>query len=91
MADIQHIESPECERLHAVHEESQKIGEFIEWLGENSYVLANWIKRNPRWDEELAPANISTNALLAQYYDIDLDKVEDERRAILEALQKGGK
>lgn len=91
---------PECEKLHAVHEESQKIGEFLTWL-KSKVELATWEENedddtNAYMPELLYPAHkyggdYGTQLLLAEYFGIDLDKVEEERRQILEELRKAGK
>jgi hypothetical protein len=71
----------------AVTDKSQSIGEFLEWLlGEKGMHLA-------RYDEDhfdgefLMPVNIGIQELLAEYFEIDLNKVEQERRALLENLR----
>lgn len=88
---------PECEKLHAVHEESQKLGEFITWL-KSKVELASWEENedddtNAYMPEILIPTykykgDNGTQALLAEYFGIDLEKLEDERRQILEELRK---
>lgn len=74
---------PECEKMIKVKEESQNIGEFIDWLYTRYMHIAFY-------DEEgnLHPALISTEKLLAEYFNIDLDKVEKEKRQMLEELRK---
>jgi hypothetical protein len=96
---------PECEKLHAVHEESQKLGYFLDWLM-SRYALAEWNKNiharledketgdTDYWNEILMPVHIGENkinSLLAEYFGIDLDTVEEERRQILEELRKANK
>lgn len=77
---------PECEKLASVSEDSNKIGDFLEWLSAQQVSFASWNNESERW--ELHPLDsLSTNQLLAQYYEIDLDKVEKERRALLEWLR----
>lgn len=92
---------PECEKLHAVHEESQKLGYFLDWLMKR-YTLAEWDYNfraivydregnEDRWNSVLMPVHVGENkinSLLAEYFHIDLDKVEEERRQILEELRK---
>lgn len=73
----------ECEKMSTVQNESQKIGEFLDWIGDEGYCLASY-------DEEVEqyyPANFSTERLLAKFFDIDLDKVEAERQDMLKRLQ----
>lgn len=75
--------SPECERLAAVSEESNKIGSFLDWMQSKGLVIASYDD-----DGYLYSAHISINHLLAEYYEIDLDKVEQERRALLDWVRE---
>jgi hypothetical protein len=79
---------PECEKLAAVSKESNKIGEFLEWLtDDNGVTFARWDDNHERWECHSFDY-LSINQLLAEYYDIDLDKVEDERRVLLEWIRE---
>ncbi|MDA4132203.1 MAG: hypothetical protein OK454_03645 [Thaumarchaeota archaeon] len=74
-----------CERLASVKEESQKLGEFIEWVRNERtphLVLCQEIQG------EYAPAGVRTEDLLAEYFDIDLQELEKERRSMLEELRE---
>lgn len=78
------IKTPECERMAAVREKSQAIGEFLEWLREEKgWTIAEEYGNSDR----LLPVRYSTEALLAEFFGIDLNKVERERRAILEGCR----
>lgn len=97
-------ECPECERLTKVSEESQKIGYFLEWLDNHGIQLAVWdnnysgVVRDSEGNEEdfsgkLVPdwkhkGDSGINKLLAEYFDIDLDKIEKERRALLNWIRE---
>lgn len=97
-------ECPECEKLTQVSEESQRIGFFLEWLSNQGIVLSKYdhdfsgTLRDSEGNEEdcdemLMPAweykgDTGINKLLAEYFDIDLNKVEEERRALLKWLQE---
>lgn len=76
---------PECKRMQAVTDRSQAIGEFLDWLyDERGIVLAERDRREGRlW---ALPGRPWTQ-LLAQYFDIDLERVDDEKRHMLEALR----
>ena len=79
------MSTPELDRLAAVSDESQAIGEFLEWLqSERNIVLAEYL--NPK-AHLLYPANVGIETLLAQYFKIDLAKVEKERRLLLQSIR----
>lgn len=94
---------PECEKMAKVRDQSQKIGEFLEWLrGEKEIVFCTYHQHSKSCydneedyedhkyarcgyrEDDLAPAPIRTEEILAEFFDIDLDKIEQERRALLE-------
>jgi hypothetical protein len=139
---------PECDKMQAVKEKSQAIGEFLEWLSEgrtprvalvvphsqevdeedepvyrdrNGRVVLHWEERrfkavhsgrksemeamqreiddrgiyrkmvpDPQ-GEQLLPLSVSTEEILAEFFSIDLRKVEAERRQMLRALAEIGK
>lgn len=70
----------ECDKMHAVQNESQVIGNFLEWLlQKQGMVLCSYC------DEiGLSPMVVNIEELLADYFEIDLNKVEQEKRAILD-------
>lgn len=121
---------PECEKLHAVHETSNAIGDFLEWLGAQDIFLAErqlrvvceWTSFQTvggqfryRCDEgriinymgedsgecENCDGEGSVEAedpslvlrmeriedMLARYFEIDMAKVDRERRAMLEEIR----
>ena len=82
-------DAPECERMVAVAPESQKIGEFLDWLNEQGIHLASYVDDGVHVDEVLMVHGERYESLLARYFEIDLEKVEQERRAILASLQGG--
>lgn len=76
--------TPELDKLRAVMDESDIIGEFLVTCG---YVLAENVPREGGLDDVLVPVPRTTNEILAKYYGIDLFKVEEEKRAILDSLK----
>jgi hypothetical protein len=84
---------PECEKLAAVSETSQKIGEFLDWLLNDGLREAPPLMgigrppgvtlacRDPAGG--LVPLGWPIEYLLAAYFEIDLEKVENEKRVIL--------
>ena len=102
----------ELEKLEAVSERSQVIGEFLEWLFEtkNCHIARYFtneeyesdvnvwfdkslsddetsIKRHIVGEGELIPLHINIEKLLAEFFEIDLVKVEEERREILKEIK----
>ena len=75
---------PEHDKQRKVLEASHQIGDFLEWLTEQHGVVFG---RYREGSERLWPAPEPIDKLLAAYFDIDLDKIEDEKRAMLEALR----
>ena len=75
----------ELDKMSAVKEKSQAIGEFLEWLrSEKGYFLAV-----DAGEREGGPymANYNIEQLLAEFFEIDLNKVEQEKRAMLDQLR----
>jgi hypothetical protein len=66
------MKTTECDKLHAIKDQSQVIGEFLDWLEDEHEVFL--------------PKSVTN--LLAEYFDIDLEKVEQEKLAILEDLRE---
>lgn len=78
------MKTPELEKMKAVQPKSQVIGEFLEWLtGEKGVTLAKYDK-----DNRLMPTHDHAEKLLAEFFEIDLVKVEREKRMILENIRR---
>lgn len=73
---------PEHDKLHAVKDKSQAIGEFVEWLQEQGIHLASWHNGT-----QLRPWHESIEDLLARHFEIDLAKLEAEKRAMLDKIR----
>lgn len=73
----------EHEKLAAVAQDSQKQGEFLEWLRSNDYYLCREQPYGGYW-----PTSRSIEQILAEYYGIDQRKLEKEKRAMLTNLRK---
>lgn len=79
-------ECPECEKLSKVSEESNKIARFLNWLQDKKdYDICEYSGND--WAGYFNPVDLSTEQLLAEYFEIDLNKVEDERRALLDWIR----
>lgn len=98
-------EYPEHEKLHKVADESQGIGEFLDWLNDQGIVLMRWVDEvrteevEHRFTGKLSTRKVyiqewqytgeSIQALLARYFEIDLEKIDAEKRAMLGAMRHG--
>jgi len=81
-------EYPEHEKLQAVKDKSQAIGEFLEWLGHRHrrVWLCDYSSRYDAW----FPLVASKEELLAEYFQIGLKALEKEKQAMLRALRERG-
>lgn len=79
---------PECEKLSKVSEQSNKIGDFLDWLRQHSIVLCTYDDDSEQYFDAGMMTDSGINRLLAQYFGVDLNKVEEERRALLEWLRE---
>jgi len=77
---------PELEKMASAKQASHIIGEFMEWLHGQGILLAKYGPDTVS-DPRLWPYYKSINDLLAQYFDIDLNKVQQEKRQILVDLR----
>lgn len=80
---------PECDKLTVVSEKSNAIGEFLDWMIERTdYRVCDFIG-DKFCDGEYSPSShLEREKLLAKYFEIDLDKVEDEGRALLDWIRQ---
>jgi hypothetical protein len=85
------------EKVEQIRERSQPVGEFLEWLTtERRIVLAQYHSHTESCsldcvlDQMLMPCYIGIEKILAEYFQIDLEKVEQERRQLLEDVRKRG-
>ena len=75
----------EHEKLEKINDQSQIIGEFLEWLNyEKGYCLCENLGKLEHWH----PVSENHEKLLSQYFNIDLNKLEQEKRQMLEKLRK---
>lgn len=75
---------PEHERMSAIVEKSQCIGEFLEWLND---VKRYRICERTGGFVSFYPINKSVENLLAEFFGIDLNKIEQEKREMLEEIR----
>ncbi len=85
-------ESPECAKMVALQEKSQVLTDFVDWLRDvKQLTLCAYITLDDvgtpraRW----MPHMQSFEDMFAEFFGIDLDLVEIERAAILNAIREG--
>ncbi len=77
---------PEHQRQAQVIDAAQAIGDF---LTENTqgYMLGEWFKPEGYHEARLFPVSKSIQQILADYFGIDLDLIEAEKRQMITAMQ----
>src|SRR5687767_11254733 len=79
---------PEHDKLKAVKDESQKFGTFLEWL-QRHYPICEFVSKEPGYGEDYYFRTFdSTEKILARYFGIDLNKLEQEKLQMLEEQRK---
>lgn len=74
---------PEHTKLSAVSGKSQTIGQFLDSTG---YVLAEYREIDGYHEPQLVPVDRSIQRVLAEHFEIDLNAIETEKRAMLAQL-----
>ena len=72
---------PEHAKMILINDQSQAVGEFLETSG---YMLCEFDEGTHEW----MPVNKTVERMLADHFGIDLDKIEAEKRAMLESLRQ---
>ena len=81
------LELPEHDKLKALNGANQTVGEFLEWLEMHGYAICrDRNEHRPDLDCKYWPTHKRRDQLIADFFEIDSDKLEQEKRAILEAL-----
>jgi hypothetical protein len=80
---------PEHEKLEKIKDFSQSCGEFLDWLqNEKEVFLSVYFESGWQRDEGFLYRSGSTvQDLLAEFFNIDREKLEDEKMAMLEELR----
>jgi hypothetical protein len=74
---------PEHDKMKAVKDLAQAAGDFIEWLREHVYSIAQWTAH-----EGLCPERRSTEAWMADWLGIDLVKLDKEKTLMLDEVRR---
>jgi hypothetical protein len=65
----------------------QVVQEFIDWMSEQGYAVCDYRAETDDEYEGFFPISGGSAELQAQFFEVDLDKIESERRALLDYLQ----
>lgn len=71
---------PEHEKLEKVSDQSQAIGDFVEWL-QSKYSICKYDEK--RFGGTWWPVTLDLQRTLAEYFGIDLQQLEFEKRLML--------
>jgi hypothetical protein len=74
---------PEHDKVRVVQAESQAQGGFLEWLSDQGYEICKLGD-----DDQYFPTYKSITKWLEEYHNIDGDKLDDEKRQMLENIRK---
>jgi hypothetical protein len=75
---------PEHEKLEKISDKSQAIGEFLDWL-RSKYTLCKYDEL--RFGGTWWPVTVDVQDLLAEYFEIDRQKIEFEKRLMLKRMR----
>ena len=78
---------PEHEKMKAIAAESNRIGDFIDWLEmQDLHICERVITYRDGFEYERTTRPMEK--LLAEFYEIDLKKIDAEKRQMLKAMQE---
>ena len=87
-------ETPECDKIVEVKETTSTLTDFVDWLNSKGYKICQMEvyegypeDRDEDTYDKLTPITVSYEQLFADYLNIDLNKAEQERHAILEYIR----
>lgn len=75
---------PEYDKLAKISDQTQAIGEFMDWLADDGVFLA----RHEENSKYAWPIHRPITDLLAEWAGIDQNKIEAEKRQMLEAIRQ---
>ena len=75
------MNTPECDKLSKIASQSQICGEFLEWVRGRHTLMQLDGTCGPR------VSTVSTEKLLAEFFDINTEKLEQEKMAVLATLE----
>ena len=85
---MEHPPTPTLDKILELREQSQIVGEFLDWLGEQGIHLGRYPTRSDGSSSDfMLPIFEGHDALLHRFFGIDSDAEETERRAVLEYVR----
>lgn len=72
---------PQHDKLRAVKDKTQTINDFLEFLEENGVELV-------RFKDDWRLTRQQRDKFIAEFFEIDLDELEREKRAMIERLRE---
>lgn len=84
----QQPQTPECDKLNEVIDEGNTVLEFFEWANAQGYELVRYTTDEDTGREITIHVPVNA-ALLHRWQGLDSDKIEAERRALLDYLREG--
>ena len=79
---------PEHDKLQAISSTSQAIYDFLEDLQGKGVMLGHYVEIEGYREEQFQPLGAPVDKLLAAHFDIDLDKIEGEKRQMIEEMRE---
>lgn len=86
-------DTPELNKQHKIIErgDADLIQRFYDWLRAKDYVVAELVEcKEPDFDGTYTrwlPIRMHPESLMADFFGIDLKKIDEERRAVLEVIR----
>lgn len=85
-------ETPELDKQSQIIDsgDTAVVQDFLDWLTSRGYVIAEWAETHQTLTEPvetLQPLYSGPEQLMADYFEIDLDKIDAERRSLLDYLR----
>jgi len=85
-------EYPEHEKMKSVKDDSHKLGEFIEWMHLKEWGICTQVEGHGEGYEWIPSCWVQIpnkiEAILSEYFEIDLKILEEEKREMLRKMRK---
>lgn len=79
---------PELAKMKSVQAETRTLSQFVDWLEENNMRICVRTKGSGAYAPPYESTSERYEQLFARFFEIDLDKVEQERQQMLEEQRK---